>query len=376
MKYCKNCLQSDTRPGIYFDENGICPACNYHNSLVDVDWDDRNKELADIVAFGKANNQSGYDCIIGVSGGKDSTRQAFFVKDVLKMNPLLVCLSYPPEQVSQRGVDNVSNMIKHGFDCVVINPAPKTWKKLMRTGFMEHSNWAKTTELALFSSVPRMAIAYQIPLIWWGENVALQLGDMNALGKSGSDGNNLRKINTLQGGDMTWLLKDEIKKNEILQYCYPSEREMDAADLRITFLGYFWKIWSLVDNGNFSALRGLEVREDGPKNTGDMGVTSLDEDWFGLNQMIKYYKYGFGKISDYANEDIRNGRLTREEAINLVEKFDGKCGSHYIESFCDYIEISVKDFWEHVNKSVNPNLFYKDAAGVWIPKFKVGEGLI
>ena len=117
MKYCKICLQSDTRPGIYFDENGICPACNYHNSLVDVDWDDRNKELADIVAFGKANNQSGYDCIIGVSGGKDSTRQAFFVKDVLKMNPLLVCLSYPPEQVSQRGVDNVSNMIKHGFDC-------------------------------------------------------------------------------------------------------------------------------------------------------------------------------------------------------------------------------------------------------------------
>ncbi len=376
MKYCKNCLQSDTRPGIYFDENGICPACNYHNSLVDVDWDERNKELADIVAFGKANNQSGYDCIIGVSGGKDSTRQAFFVKDVLKMNPLLVCLSYPPEQVSQRGVDNVSNMIKHGFDCVVINPAPKTWKKLMRTGFMEHSNWAKTTELALFSSVPRMAIAYQIPLIWWGENVALQLGDMNALGKSGSDGNNLRKINTLQGGDMTWLLKDEIKKNEILQYCYPSEREMDAADLRITFLGYFWKIWSLVDNGNFSALRGLEVRKDGPKNTGDMGVTSLDEDWFGLNQMIKYYKYGFGKISDYANEDIRNGHLTREEAINLVEKYDGKCGNHYIESFCGYIEISVKDFWEHVNKSVNPNLFYKDAAGVWIPKFKVGEGLI
>jgi N-acetyl sugar amidotransferase len=376
MKYCKICLQSDTRPGIYFDEQGICPACNYHNSLTDVDWDERKKELDEIVAFGKAHNHSGYDCIIGVSGGKDSTRQAFFVKDVLKMNPLLVCLNYPPEQVSQRGVDNVSNMIKHGFDCVVINPAPKTWRKLMRTGFMEHSNWAKTTELALFSSVPRMAIAYQIPLIWWGENVALQLGDMNALGKSGSDGNNLRKINTLQGGDASWLLKDEIRKNEILQYSYPSEREMDAADLRITFLGYFWKIWSLVDNGNFSALRGLEVREDGPKNTGDMGVTSLDEDWFGLNQMIKYYKYGFGKISDYANEDIRNGRLTREEAIKLVEKFDGKCGENYIESFCDYIGISITDFWAHVNKSVNPNLFYKDSKGNWIPKFKVGEGLI
>jgi N-acetyl sugar amidotransferase len=375
MKYCKTCLQTDTRPGIFFNEEGICPACIYHQSLADVDWDDRKKEIDGIVAFGKANNHSGYDCIIGVSGGKDSTRQAFYVKDVLKMKPLLVCLSYPPEQVSQRGVDNVSNMIKHGFDCVVINPAPKTWRNLMRKGFFEYSNWAKTTELALFSSVPRLAIAYQIPLIWWGENVALQLGDMNALGKSGSDGNNLRKTNTIGGGDMTWLISDEIKKTQLLQYCYPSEKEMDNANLKIVFLGYFWKDWSLIDNGNYSALRGLEVREDIPINTGDIGVTSLDEDWFGLNQMIKYYKYGFGKISDYANEDIRNGKLTLQEAIELVEKFDGKCNEYYIKSFCEYIGITINEFWEHVDKSVNENLFERGSDGKWKPKFKVGTGL-
>jgi N-acetyl sugar amidotransferase len=376
MKYCKKCLQTDTRPGINFDEYGICPPCRYHESLQLVDWDERRKEIDEIVKFGKKNNHSGYDCIIGVSGGKDSTRQAFFVKDVLKMNPLLVTLGYPPNQVTQRGVDNVANMISHGFDCISINPSPIVWKKLMRKGFFQFTNWAKSTELALFSSVPRLAIAYQIPLIWWGENAALQLGDLNVMGKNGSDGNNLRKMNTLGGGDITWLLDNEIRKTDVLQYVYPSEDEMENANLRITFLGYFWKDWSLVDNGNFAVLRGLDIRNESPTEIGDpLGITSLDEDWVGMNQMIKYLKFGFGRITDYVNEDIRNERITREQGVKLVEKYDGNCSPKYIKSFCDYIEITLDEFWKQVDKSVNKDLFYKDSYGKWVPKFKVGLGL-
>ena len=376
MKYCKICLQTDTRPGIKFNSEGICPACNYFESLKDVDWAERRKELDDIVSFGKANNHSGYDCIIGVSGGKDSLRQALFVKNVLKMKPLLVSLGYPPEQVTQRGVDNVSNMIKHGFDCISINLSPKIWRKLMHKGFFQYTNWAKSTEFALYSSVPRLAIAYQIPLIWWGENSALQLGDLNVMGKDGSDGNNLRKMNTLGGGDISWLLSDEIKKSDILQYAYPSEREMEDANLRITFLGYFWKDWSLIDNGNFSALRGLDIRNEPPQDLGDhVGITSLDENWVTLNQMIKYLKYGFGRISDYVNEDIRNKRLSREEGIELLEKFDGTCSPKYIESFSNYIGITVEEFWKQVDLSVNTDLFEKHGLGKYEPKFQVGIGL-
>ncbi|NCI49078.1 N-acetyl sugar amidotransferase [Sediminibacterium roseum] len=375
MIYCKTCLQPDTRPGTRFFD-GICPACRYHASLQNVDWDERRKELNRIVEFGRQNNRSGYDCIIGVSGGKDSTRQAFFVKDVLKMNPLLVCLSYPPEQVTERGVDNVSNMISHGFDCITINPAPQLWRKLMHKGFFNFTNWARSTELALFSSVPRLAIAYQIPLIWWGENAALQLGDLNVMGKTGSDGNNLRKMNTLGDGDISWLINEEVGTKDILQYLYPSEKEMEDANLRITFLGYFWNDWSLVDNGNFSALRGLEIRNEKPWEIGDpLGITSLDEDWVTLNQMIKYLKYGFGRISDYVNEDIRNGKMTREEGIALNERYDGKCSPEYIKSFSDYIGITVEDFWQQVDKSVNLELFNRHSLGNYSPKFKVGKGL-
>lgn len=373
MKYCRKCLQTDTRPGTKFDSKGVCPACNYHETLNYVDWDSRKKELNEIVSFGKKNSKSNYDCIIGVSGGKDSTRQALFVKNILKMNPLLVCLSCPPEQITQRGVDNISNLISLGFDCITINPAPQIWRKLMRKGFLKFTNSFRSTELALFSSVPRLAIAYQIPLIWWGENSALQLGELSVMGKNGSDGNNLRKMNTLSGGDISWLISEEIKKNHILQYCYPSEKDMELANLRITFLGYFWKDWSLVDNGIFSVLRGLEIRNEHPKDIGDpLGITSLDEDWVTLNQMIKYLKYGFGRITDYVNEDIRNNRITREEGIVLVEKYDGKCSDKYIKSFSDYIGISVSEFWTQVNKSVNKDLFLLDETGSWKAKFKVG----
>lgn len=375
MKYCSKCLQPDTRPNTRFDENGVCPACNYFDTLKDVDWDERRKELDAIVEFGRQNNHSGYDCIIGVSGGKDSTRQAIYVKEVLKMKPLLVCLGYPPEQVSERGVFNISNMIKQGFDCIVVNPAPQVWQKLMRKSFLEHGNWAKSTEYALFSSVPRLAIAYQIPLIWWGENPGLQLGDLGTMGKTGGDGNRLKYSNTLGGGDISWLLT-EVKKNEILQYIYPSDSEMENAALRIVYLGYYWKDWSLINNGNFSALRGLDVRLQRPQDIGDtFGITALDEDWVGMNQMIKFYKFGFGRMSDYANEEIRLGRMSRAEAIDLVRKYDGKCADEYIESFCRYIDLPLADFWALIEKYVNKNLFDKTGKNTWTPKFEVGTGL-
>lgn len=376
MKFCKTCLQIDTRPGIIFNDEGICPACVYFNSLQKTDWNKRKEELNKIISFGKKNSSQGYDSIIGVSGGKDSLRQAIFVKKVLGMNPLLVCLSYPPEQVSQRGVNNLSNLIDHGFDCISIQPAPGIWKKLMRKSFFEYTNWCRSTELALFSSVPKMAVAYQIPLIWWGENPSLQLGDQSTMGRNGWDGNNLRKGNTIKNADYKWLLEKDIKINNILQYLYPTIEEMDKAKLQIVFLGYFWNIWSLRDNGLYGALNGLEIRDDKPWESGDLeGVSALDEDWVTLNQMIKYLKFGFGKVSEYVNEDIRNKRLTREQGIKLIKKYDGKCSSKYIKSFSKFIGISEDEFWWQVDKSVNRNLFVKKNTGDYEPLFEVGIGL-
>jgi len=378
MKYCMRCLQPDTRPNSKFNEQGVCPACDYFERLQSVDWQERYETLWDLLKK-HTNTQKrkvGFDCIIGVSGGKDSTRQALWVRDKLGLTPLLACLSYPPEQVTERGTNNISNLIELGFDVVISAPAPGTWNRLMRASFDKFTNWARSTELALFSSVPQLAINYKIPLILWGENPGLQLGDLKTLGKTGYDGNNLRDMNTLSGGGLDWVLEAGFELKELIPYRYPTSAEFDKYQVQIVYLGWFLGDWSLVNNGMYAATAGLEIREDTVANTGDLhGVTSLDEDWVTLNQMIKYYKFGFGRVTDYANEEIRLGRMAREQGIRLVEQYDDACSPEYIDSFCNYIGISVVNFWQRVHASVNRELFEVHADGRISRRFKVGVGL-
>ena len=378
MKYCQICLQPDTRPGGHFTKEGICPGCDYHfNSNLTADWDERfNLLLIEIEKYKKENSNSYFDCIIGVSGGKDSTRQAIWARDKLGLNPLLVCLSYPPQQITERGANNLSNLINLGFDVIVWGPQPETWRQTLRNGFLKYSNWAKASEQAIISSVPQIAIKYNIKLILWGENPGLQLGDMLTVGKTGYDGNNLRNMNTVKGGEIEWMIKDGFQKTDLIPYRYPSIHEFKKADLQIIYLGWFWQNWSIINNGTFSSSYGLELREDSFENTGDLwGCFSLDEDWVTLNQMIKYYKYGFGRVNDYCNEGIRYGTMTRDEGIELVEKFEGKISDNYIKDFCKYIDIPESLFWEKVNSIVNPKLFFIEKNGEIKRKFKVGVGI-
>lgn len=376
MKYCPNCLQPDTRPNSRFTDAGICPACDYFERLQHVDWQERYEILEDLLARRERRPGQSYDCIIGVSGGKDSSRQALWIRDRLGLKPLLACLSYPPEQVTERGVDNLSNLVSLGFDVVVSAPAPGTWRRLMRASFDRFVNWARSTELALFSSVPQLAIRHDIPLILWGENPGLQLGDLKTLGRTGYDGNNLRYMNTLSGGGLDWMLEDGASPSELIPYRYPSPDAFEAHGLQIVYLGWFLGDWSLVNNGLYSVASGLRMRTDTVENTGDLaGVTSLDEDWVTLNQMIKYYKFGFGRVTDYVNEEIRLGRLTRDEAIDLVERYDSACAPDYIAAFCAYIGISVDSFWDRVRASANPRLFEVRPDGSLRRRFKVGVGL-
>lgn len=365
MRYCKKCLQPDTRPNIEFNEHGVCPACVYASTLHDVDWNTRQKILTTICDFGRANSSSGYDCIIGVSGGKDSTRQALYVKHILKLKPLLVSCSFPPEQITDRGAHNIQNLISQGFDTIMISPAPGTWRENMKNGFYKYGNWQKSTELALFSSVPRLATAYQIPLIFWGENPALTLGELGTQSLD-YEGNQMKYGNTLAGGDPSWLFNDNVKLKDLLCYSYPSDEDMARAKLRIIYLGYFWKIWSKKDNGTFSALHGLDVRDERPDEIGDiMGVDALDEDWMNMNQMIKYRKFGFGRVTEFVNEEIRYGKMTREYGIELVKKYDGKISEAIIAGFCNYLEISIEEFWRVVDSYTNTDLFIKDIKGDW-----------
>ncbi len=375
LKYCSRCLQPDTRPNTIFSADGICPACIYFEAIKQVDWQERFEILQDLLAKYPRKKGQYHDCIIGVSGGKDSTRQALFLREKLGINPLLVSLSYPPEQVSERGVENLSNLINLGFDFVISAPAPQTWMTLKQEGFQRFTNSFRSTEMALFASVPQIALKYGIKLIFWGENPALQLGDMQTLGRTGYDGNSLRYLNTLSSG-RDWMLECGFPKAEVIPYAYPAIEEFEKHDLHVVYLGWFLGDWSLVNNASYACVNGLEIRADGVEKTGDLyGVTALDEDFTPINQLIKYFKFGFGRVTDYVNEEIRLGRISRDEGIKLVEKYDDAQDEKYLKDYCDYLSISVDEFWKKVRDSTNKKLFIVKSDGAIRRKFTVGVGL-
>lgn len=374
MRYCKRCLQPDTRPGILFNEHQICYACLYEESKQKIDWGVKEKELKEIADEAKSKAKAkgnAYDCVIGVSGGKDSTFQAVYAKEKLGLNPL--CVNCVPDEITEVGKHNIDNLSKLGFDIIGVNPNPNVAKHLARRGFYEYGNIVKASEYCLWTSAYMIADKFDIPLIIQGENAALTLGA--ALNQEGSgDAFSVVDLNTLQGCKASDWVDDRTSLKELYFYDFPDVERLKKKGIRAIFLQYYVKEWSQVRNADFSIARGLWGRST--EDLHDIGryrrYTALDSDIQIVNQMIKYLKFGFGFATDEAGYDIREGRLSREDAVWLVKEYDGKCGEQYIQLACDYMNISKEEFWRVVDSYVNKKLFEKDKNGCWIPKFEVG----
>jgi N-acetyl sugar amidotransferase len=377
VQYCKKCLTPDTRPNGHFNEEGVCTPCEYYGQSTNVSFEERLGELTQIVKrLTTRHKRKRWQCCIGVSGGKDSTRQALWAREKLGINPLLVSVAYPPKQISNIGANNLNNLISLGFDTLVVGPAPILSRDLVRYAFFEFGNWCKATEMALFSGVPRVAVEKKIPLILWGENPALQVGDMGTLGTSIWDGNNLVNSNTISGGNLDWFVKVASSLDKLNMYKFPSSQEMAKSRTQTIFLGPAWPDWSAENNSAIAILNGLNFRDESADDTGDLLRTRMvDEDWTIINMLLKYYKLGFSRGTEQANALIRQGAICREEGLALAQRYDTACSDKYIMSFCRYIDISERDFWANVVKWTNKKLF-DVSGGKPRPKFQVGVGLV
>lgn len=387
IKYCSICLNHE---GDYFNPNveeklrtksnrinnkkNICTVCQFEIEKKNnkINWNKRLNALKKICKWGKKNTSSKYDCIVTVSGGKDGLRQAHIARDELGMNPLLVSLVYPPEQLHERGAENLSNLINLGFDCVSLTLDPIKWKELMKHGFFKFGNFFRSTEMALFAVPVHFAIAYQIPLMFYGENPLYTVAHGTKDEGTGGSGQRIQEGNTIKGGPKS-LKFDKATKQDFHFFEYPSYDEMKKSKIKIVYLGYYVKDWYGWNNGEFAASRGLKLRDDKPWNIGDLwGISALDEDFRIVNQHLKYLKRGFGHVTDQVCEAIHLGKMTREQAIESVKDYDGSCDDKYIKKLCHYLEISEKEFHDTKNKFVNKKIF-EYLNGKWLPKFKVGE---
>ena len=272
------------------------------------------------------------------------------------MNPLLVALTYPPEQYSERGPKNLSTLIEHGFDCISLSLDPVVWKKLMKKGFLKFGNYAKSTEMALYAAPIHIAIAYKIPLIFYGENPANTQGERHGKRLDGN-ASGIRYGNTIKGGPKTIGLKN-ISNKDLHFYEYPKIKDVELTGLKIVYLGYFIKDWYGSKNANFAKKKGLKIRDDKPDKIGDIwGVTGLDEDFRIVNQYIKFLKYGFGFVTSQVIEMMHKDRLNIKKGIDLINKYDGKCDIKYKLKLCKYLGISLKKFNRTIDNFVNKKIF-------------------
>ena len=362
------------RPQAIF-EDGFCLPCQFIATKEKVSPQVKFKILQGKfkVSRKKQKNKGAYDCIVGVSGGKDSTRQAHWVRDRLGLRPLIVCCGYTPKQMSKIGAKNLSNLMSMGFDVIIATPAPETAAVLALKSFKEFGNVCKSTEMSLFSTVPRLAIELGVNTLFWGENPALAIGDNAVEGQDEFDGNNMRKMNTINSGGRNWI--DTAVHSPYLaeHYIYPDEDRFNKGNVNIFFLGAVWDDWSQEDNSTYASLQGLTLRPGEEDNTGDLtNASMLDEEFTNINMMLKYFKLGFGRATDFVNEKIRSGQLSRNDAIAIVKKYDGVCSDEIISRFSAYVGISRQEFWDIANGWVNKDLFTTKESSRPTPKFEVG----
>ena len=362
MRLCKQCVQLDTRPGIYFNDDGVCGACIWNEKKNTIDWKSREKELQEIAAHAKDTTQSSYDCVIGVSGGKDSTLQAITARDKLGLRCLLV--NNEPEGITELGRTNIENLKNLGFDTLALRPNPQVLKKMIKRDFYKYLNPQRITEFSLYCSSFIIADQFNIPLVIQGENEALTLGTTGYPDGSDADAYTITSSNTFSKGWQDYL--EEVEEKDLFMFHFNQEK-MEKKGIRAIWLQYFYKNWSNDGNAKFAQSYGFQTRAEN-FDSSSVGTytkySQIDSDLIQVNQLLKYIKFGFGQCMDHASYDIRDGLITRKEAMDLVKKYDGKCSNEYILKFCNYIDISIDEFWNHANKFRGP-MWIKDKEDNW-----------
>jgi len=347
----------NTKPDLHFNEDGICDACQSQEHKDNkTNWIQREKDFLEIITKYKSNKD--YDCIIGVSGGKDSTYQVLKVLE-LGLNPLCICFEPTiPTDIGRTNLDNLNNL---GVDLIHIKRNPIVYKKLAKEAFIRTGDNEWQNHLGIFTVVPKMAVLFNIPLIIWGESPQIEYGGpASSKTRNILDRQWLEEFGGLLGNRISDMVGvDGLTEKDLSLYIYPSDDEIRRVGVTGLFLGYYFK-WNLRDVLKVAKSNGFQT-QDRPVETTYENFENLDCYSNHVHDYLKYVKYGFGRATDNACLDIRLGNISREEAVRLVNKYDGIPPKKAIAEYINYVGISETEFFKIVDSYTNKRIFKRDS---------------
>ena len=359
MKYCSRCVTPDTRPHIVLDAEGVCNACGAHARRSAIDWTLREKQFSDLVTSIK-KRKARYDCLIPVSGGKDSTWQ---VVQCLKYGLHPLAVTWKPPSRTELGTRNLANLVSLGVDHVDFQVNPQVEKKFLYQSLLRFGSTAIPMHMALFAIPLTFAVKFDIPLVVWGENSAVEYGGSEGdLQNFRLNGEWLRKYGVTQGTNASEWVSSDLTESEMTPYFAPTDRELDQKEILAIFLGYFFP-WDPESSRRVAEAHGFQTRQEGPK-TGYYNFADIDDEFISVHHYLKWHKFGFTRLFDNLSLEIRNGRLTRKEVINLIAKSGDQTPHEDIAKLCAYLNISVSEFHQIADRFRNKKIWSCEG-GLW-----------
>ncbi len=374
MRYCARCLYPENaKPTIIFDDEGVCSGCRYHESRkhLEIDWDERKLVFEDIIDEARRMRKrlgNSHDCIIPVSGGKDSHFQVWLLKEVYGLNPLLVTFNHAfNTPAGHRNLDNLVS--KSGCDLIRYTAGLDSVRKISRHMLQTVGDLTWHYHAGIRTFPFQIAVKYNIPLIVWGEHGFAELTGIVSLEDFVEFTKWTRKEHDMRGFEPEDLVGHSgITEHDIRPYIYPSDEEIGRAEIRGIYLSNFFP-WDaqtqgikMINEWDFGTITYQRERT--------FSLMSKIEDHANdVHDYLKYLKFGYGRATDDASIEIRHGRMTREEGIEQVRLYDANTPST-LGHYCDFMGITKKQFYEWVEPMRDQNIWEKKN-GKWVPNASV-----
>lgn len=366
MRYCTKCVYpSSSAVPLLFDDNGVCSGCRVSAQKPKIDWDERLEMIKEIAEEYRVRDGSNYDCIIPVSGGKDSWFQTYFVKEVLGLNPLLV--TYNGNNYMDVGLRNLKRMREtFGVDHIFFSPSVQLLKKLNRLCMKKMGDMNWHAHCGIFTYPVQIAVKHKVPLMFWGEHGYLDLGGMFSLNDLVEMTAKFRLEHAQRGFDWHDMIDEEegITAKDLLWARYPSDAELEEIGVRGIYLGNYVN-WDANQQTKLVVEKyGFELADE-PFERTYRRMSNLDDmHENGIHDYLKFVKFGYGRCSDHCCKDIRLGTMTRKEGVELVRKMDHVKPKDLLR-WLDYVGWTEEEFDALADSFRDSRVWTKDEHGQW-----------